>query len=80
MDEHSEIPISLEMLVSALNTHKKELRTLKKMNDYQWKGFKQNLSIGCLDDITRLEAIAMLSNMMATNLRMQIMIKNGEIL
>ena len=69
--------IDLEMLNSALNNHKRELKLIKKMSEAQFQVFKKNFNIGILPDITKGEAIALISNMIGTNLRMQELLKKN---
>jgi hypothetical protein len=70
--------IDINVLKEALELHKKELKLIRNMSDAQFENFRKNFSIGQLEDISRGEAIALLSNMIGTNLRMQEIIRREK--
>lgn len=64
----------LSTLEAALIIHRREMASLRKMTDAQFAIFRTNFTIGQLE-MSRTEAMATLANMIATNLRMQEMVK-----
>jgi len=45
------------------------------MSESQFNGFKNNFTFGCLEKLTRQEAIELLTSMLALNLQIQSEIK-----
>lgn len=69
---------TLEQLRKANAQHRRELRMLRMMSESQFNGFKNNFSFGCLEKLTRLEAIELLTSMLTLNLRIQSEIKESK--
>lgn len=63
--------VTPEQLEIMNKLHCRELRLLHRMSENQFQAFRQNLSVGTLDNITRDEAIDLVSSMLALNLRIQ---------
>lgn len=63
--------ITREQLEKINKRHCHELRLMRKMSEVQFQAFRQNLSVGVLDNITRDEAISLVSSMLALNLQIQ---------
>lgn len=63
--------ITREQLEKMNKRHCRELRLLHSMSEKQFQAFRQNLSVGVLDNMTRDEAIGLVSSMLALNLRLQ---------
>jgi len=79
MSENLKKFLDLQQLKLMHKQHVKELKLLRKMTDKQFKTFKKNFSIGLLDEnITRNEAISIISSMLALNLRLQNELKKRE--
>ena len=74
MAENDELTI--EQLEKALKIHKKEYNHISRMTDGQFVAFKSNFSVGGLE-ISRGEALALLSDMIAMNLNLQRLAKSG---
>jgi hypothetical protein len=68
---------TIEVLEEALLTHRWELRQLQRMTDHQFQCFRANFLIGALE-MSRGEAMQLLANMIATNIRMQRMQKSEK--
>jgi hypothetical protein len=66
------VNVSLEDLERAKRSHLRELRLIERMTDAQFIAFRRNFSIALADpQITRARAIALLKDMIATNLTLQ---------
>jgi len=63
--------VTLEQLEKMNKRHCRELRLLHGMSEKQFQTFRQNLSVGALDDMSRDEAIGLVSSMLALNLRIR---------
>lgn len=66
---------TLEQLRKANAMHRRELRMLRMMSESQFSGFKNNFSFGHLENLTRQEAIELLTSMLTLNLQIQSEIK-----
>lgn len=64
-------PVTREQLERMNKLHCRELRLLHRMSEHQFQVFRQNLSVGVLDNMTRDEAIGLVSSMLALNLRIR---------
>lgn len=51
--------------------HRRELRQIKRMSEAQFQIFKTNFSFGHLENITKVEALELLTSMLALNLNLQ---------
>jgi len=58
-------------LEAANRLHRLELKKLRHMNEAQFQVFKRNFSFGHLENITKLEAEALLTSMLALNLKIK---------
>lgn len=58
---------TLEQLEIANKQHLKDLKLLKHMTEAQFRVFRRNTSIGCLEDLTKAEAQELLLSMLALN-------------
>lgn len=65
-----EIKLTREQLEKMNRLHRRELRQIKNMSEAQFQAFRRNFSFGQLDDITREEAHALLTSMLALNLQL----------
>ena len=69
---------TLEQLRKANAQHRRELRMLRMMSESQFSGFKNNFSFACLENLTRGEAIELLTSMLTLNLQIQSEIKDTK--
>jgi len=65
-----EIKLTREQLEKMNRLHRRELRQIKNMSEAQFQAFRRNFSFGQLADITREEAHALLTSMLALNLQL----------
>ncbi|HNW34397.1 MAG TPA: hypothetical protein PKM25_05655 [Candidatus Ozemobacteraceae bacterium] len=63
--------VTKEQLDIMNKRHCRELRLIRRMSEIQFQAFRQNLSVGVLDTITRDEAIGLLTSMLALNLQIR---------
>ena len=63
--------LTKEQLEKANKLHRKELKQIDLMTDQQFQIFKRNISVGCLEGITKSEAKALLMSMLTVNLNLQ---------
>lgn len=63
--------VTKEQLEFMNKQHRLELRHLDHMTEAQFQVFKKNISVGCLDGITKSEAKELLMSMLAINLELQ---------
>jgi len=65
-----EIKLTRDQLEKMNRLHRRELRQIKNMSEAQFQAFRRNFSFGQLEDITREEAHALLTSMLALNLQL----------
>jgi hypothetical protein len=63
--------LTVEQLEKMNKTHRSELSKIRKMNERQFQAFKKNFSVGCLENITKVEAEELLSSMLVLNLKIK---------
>jgi len=62
--------LTREQLEKMNRLHSLELRQIKNMSEAQFQAFRKNFSFGHLENITRAEAHALLTSMLALNLQL----------
>ena len=65
-----EVRLTREQLEKMNQLHRRELRQIKNMSEAQFQVFRKNFSFGHLENITRAEAHALLTSMLALNLQL----------
>ncbi len=65
-----EVTLTREQLEKMNQLHRRELRQIKNMSEAQFQAFRRNFSFGQLENITRAEAHALLTSMLALNLQL----------
>ncbi|GAB4279356.1 MAG: hypothetical protein Kow0029_23180 [Candidatus Rifleibacteriota bacterium] len=74
----AEEKLTREQLEKMNKLHRLELRQIKRMSEVQFQAFKKNFSFGHLDKITKVEAVELLTSMIALNLSLLDDVKNEE--
>lgn len=63
--------VSLDQLDRMNKNHRSELKKIRKMSEAQFQAFKKNFSVGCLENITKIEAEQILTSMLTLNLKIK---------